>query len=332
MNRRTGFFVGLVVLLALGAGGCGGLNVNIGAESRKEPLKEYVLEGKGADKVLVMTVEGFISDAPRKGFFSDRGSVLEETVSQLQLAEKDNEVKAVVLKIDSPGGSVTATDILYREILDFRERSGKTVVAVLMDVAASGGYYIALAADRIVAHPTTITGSVGVVFISPKIEGLMGKLGVSVDVNKSGKEKDMGSPFRPATAEEKKILDGLTESLGSVFVDLTAMRRKIEPSARPEIARARVYLAKDALRLKLIDKIGYVKSAIAEARDLAGLPKDARVIVYRRTRYPNDNVYAISSARGSGGSAPLVDVSLPGIIPSLQSGFYYLWAPGMKSE
>ena len=107
-----------------------------------------------------------------------RPSQVQEVVSRLRRAEKDEEVKAVLLEINSPGGSITASDILYHEIMDFKERTGARVVAALMDVAASGGYYIALPADRIIAHPTTITGSVGVILVQPKVTGLMDKLGL----------------------------------------------------------------------------------------------------------------------------------------------------------
>ncbi|HEY3275284.1 MAG TPA: signal peptide peptidase SppA [Syntrophorhabdaceae bacterium] len=329
MKKESPIALFAITLFAFAACGCGGLHVNIGAESKKEPLKEYVLQGKEGDKVLVVPIRGFLSDAPKKGLLHDRQSVVEEVVAQLRLAEKDERIKALVLEIDSPGGSVTASDILYREITDYKERTKSAVVAVLMDVAASGGYYIALAADRIVAHPTTITGSVGVVFISPKVEGLMGKLGVTVDVSKSGKEKDMASPFRPATLEETKILQSLTDSLGARFVDLTVARRNIDPAVRAEIAGARIYLAEDALRLRLIDRIGYVKNGIAEARGLAGLPQDAKIIAYRRAKYPNDNVYNTSSSSGTGEVLSLAEMSLSEFIPSLRSGFYYLWAPGI---
>jgi protease-4 len=129
--------------------------------------------------------------------------MVQEFVSQLRLAEKDKKIKALLLKIDSPGGSVIASDIVYNEILAFKKRTGAKVVVAMMGVAASGGYYISLPADTIVAHPATITGSIGVIFFRPKVTGLMGKIGVGVEVNKSGKNKDIGSPFRQTTAECK---------------------------------------------------------------------------------------------------------------------------------
>jgi len=174
--------------------------------SQADPLKEFTLEGKADPKILVLPVRGVISDAPREGIIRTRPSLVQEIVSQLRLAEDDKKVKAVVLKVDSPGGSVTASDILFNEILAFKERTGAKVIVTMMGLAASGGYYISLPADYIVAHPTTLTGSIGVIFLRTKVAGLMEKIGVGVEVNKSGINKDMGMPYRSATAQENEIL------------------------------------------------------------------------------------------------------------------------------
>jgi len=322
-----------ILLLSIAAAGllvvgCGGLKVNIGTVSRTEPFKEYTLEGTEAGKVLVIPVRGFLSDVPKKGLLRDRPSIVEEVVSQFRLAEKDKEIRAVVLEIDSPGGSITASDILYHEIMSFKERTGARIVAALIDVAASGGYYIALPADRIVAHPTTITGSVGVIFVVPKVGGLMDKLGLAVEVKKSGSEKDMVSPFRPSTPEEHRILQEMTEKLGGKFLALVARHRKMDQKALNEVSTARIYLADEALQLNLIDGIGYLNNAISEARKLAGLPEEAKVVVYRRTKYPNDNVYNTSVSWHNGEGMPLIDLNLPELIPAFRPGFYYLWQPG----
>ena len=331
MRKKIYVFSFLAIASALLVAGCGGLHVNVGPESKKEPLKEFTLEGKEDGKVLVIPIRGILSDAPKKGFITDQPSVVEEVTSQLRLAEKDKDIKAVVIEIDSPGGTVTASDIIYHEIRRFKIRTGATVVAVMMDVAASGGYYIALPADRIVAHPGTITGSVGVIFMIPKVGGLMDKLGLAVEVNKSGKEKDIATPFRPSTTEEKRILQELTDLMGKRFLDLVARHRKLDQKNMADVSTARIYLADQALQLKLIDRVGYVSDAISEAKDAAGLSRDAKVVVYRRTKYPNDNVYNSSSGYG-GGPMSLVDLNLSEIIPALKSGFYYLWAPGASNN
>jgi len=325
--KRISLFIALLVVTALAAGACGGLKINIGAESKTEPLKEFTVKGHDSGKILVIPVRGFISDTPKKGFLADRASVVEEVVSHLQKAEKDREIKAVLLEINSSGGSATASDILYHEIMGFKQRTGTKIVAALMDVAASGGYYIALPADLILAHPTTITGSVGVIFIVPKVAGLMDKLGVAVEVKKSGRDKDMGSPFRPSTRDEEVILQELTDQMGKKFIDLVAKHRTEDAKILTNVSSARIYLASEALQLKLIDRIGYVDDAISVARDLAGLSRDARVVVYRRSKYPDDNVYNTSSSY-SGASAAFMNLGLPEVIPDLSPGFYYLWTPG----
>ena len=172
MGKQFYVVISLLMAIAFLTSGCSGLKIHLGPDS-KEPLKQFTLQGKERGKVLIIPIRGFLSDAPKKGLLDDRPSVVQEVVSQLRMAEKDKEVKAVLLEINSPGGTITASDILYHEIMEFKERTKTKIVAVLMDVAASGGYYIALPADRIVAHPTTITGSVGVIFVTPKVSGLM---------------------------------------------------------------------------------------------------------------------------------------------------------------
>ncbi len=326
MGKQLVVVISLLAAITLLAGGCSGLKINIGADS-KEPLKQITLQGKERGKVLIIPIRGFLSDSPKKGLLGDRDSVVQEVVSQLQLAEKDEEVKAVLLQINSAGGTITASDILYHEIMNFKERTKTKIVAVLMDVAASGGYYIALPADRIVAHPTTITGSVGVIFVTPKVTGLMDKLGLALEVNKSGREKDIGSYFRPSTPEEQRIFQELTDKMGRRFLDLVVKHRKVDPKALTGISTARIYLAEEALQLKLIDRIGYLDDAIFEAKGLAGFSKEAKVVIYRRSEYPNDNPYN-TSLSWSGGPGPLIDVNLREFIPALTPGFYYLWTPG----
>jgi len=299
--------------------------------SQADPLKEFTLEGKGDKKVLVIPVRGIITNKPKEGFIRTRPSLVQEVVSQIRRAEEDKNVKAVILKIDSPGGSVTASDILYNEIAAFKERTDAKVVVAMMGVSASGGYYISLPADYILAHPTTITGSIGVIFMRPKVTGLMHKVGIGLDVSKSGVNKDIGSPFRPATAEEEKIFQDLTDRLGVRFVDLVAKHRKLDSEIIAEISTAQVYLANEALELGLVDEIGYLAKAVAQAKKLARLPEDAKVVVYRRTEYPDDNIYNTSTRYG-GGDVSLISLKLPGSLSHIRTGFYYLWPAAAMGE
>jgi len=300
--------------------------------SQADPLQEFTLEGKADQKILVIPVRGVISDNPREGFVRTRPSLVQEVVSQLRLAQDDKKVKAVVIKIDSPGGTVTASDILFNEISTFKKRTGAKVVVAMMGIAASGGYYISLPADYIFAHPTTITGSVGVIFLRPKVSGLMEKIGVGVEVNISGINKDMGSPYRSATVEENKILQAMTDRLGIRFVDLMTKYRKLDPAIAAEISTARIYLAPEALELGMVDEIGYLDQAIARAKLLADLPDNARVVVYRRTEYPDDNIYNTATRYG-GGDLSLISVDLlPDALNQFRTGFYYLWPAALTED
>ena len=324
MRRSLSIMAVFVVLFLIG---CETPKIRI-FPSYADPLQEYTLQGKEKGKVLVIPLRGMISDAPKKQFIRTRPSMVQEIVSQLRKAEKDPEVKAVLLKIDSPGGSVIASDLIYNEIVGFKQRQEAKVVVAMMGVAASGGYYISLPADFILAHPTTVTGSVGVLFLRPDVTGLMEKIGVDVNVSKTGKNKDMGSPFRQATEEEKKITQDLIDQLADRFLDRIAKHRKLDPKNLKEISSARIYLAHDALTLGLIDRIGYLDEAVSEAKKLAELPVDAKVVVYRRTKYPDDNLYNTATSRYEGGGLSIISLDLPGVLGPLQTGFYYLWHPG----
>lgn len=306
--------------------GCAGPRIKLFSDS-SDPYEEYTLEGSATAKVLVLQANGTIEEGPDRGLLRDRPGLVPDLVSQLRLAAKDDDIKAVVLKINSPGGSVTASDVLYHELKAYREKTGVKLVAAFMGLAASGGYYIALPADRIVAHPTSVTGSVGVVFLQPKVTGLMEKLGVDVDVSKSGAQKDMGSPFRPSTEEERRLLQDLTERLGQRFVDLLQQHRRVSADALAEIRTARIFLADEALTLGLVDRIGYMDDALQTAKALAGLPDDARVVVYRRSEFPNDTVYNTAGTNIGTARPELIHVDLPGAPGRLETGFFYIWPP-----
>lgn len=316
----------VLAVTALFVSGCAAPRIKLFPDAT-EPLREFTLQGTEKGKVLVIPIRGIISDTPKKAFFRARPSMVQEIASQLRLAEKDEEVRAVLLKIDSPGGSTTASDLLYHEIMAFKKRTGVKVGVAMMDVATSGAYYVSLPADFILAHPTTLTGSIGVIFLRPMVTGLMEKIGLDIEVNKSGKHKDMGSHFRQSTEEEQRILKGLTDKLGGRFVSLVAKHREIDQKALADISTARVYLAKEALQLGLVDKIGYLSDALSQAKKLSGLPEDAKVVVYRRTEYPDDNLYNTSITQYSGRGLYLIDLGLPDFMTSLRAGFYYLWSP-----
>jgi protease-4 len=327
-NEKVRTYIIMLTVVVLITGGCAAPKLNLFMDET-EPLREYTLEGMEKGKVLVIPVEGIISDAPERKFLRPKPSMVQEIVSQLRLAEKDKEIKAVLLKINSPGGSTTASDLLYHEIMEFKNRTQAKVVVSMMNLATSGGYYIALPADHIMAHPTTVTGSIGVILLYPRVTGLMKKIGLDIEVNKSGKNKDMASPFRKITAEERRIFQGITEDLGNRFLDLVMKHRDLDTKAVENIASARVYLSKDALNLGLVDEIGYLSDALLKSKILADLPKDAKVVVYRRTKYPDDNVYNTKTSFQGIQRISLIDLDMAETLSDMHTGFYYLWMPSV---
>jgi len=296
-----------------------------------DPLKEYTLEGAGAEKILLIPVNGLISDKPKKGLVTTSPSLVEQIVSQINKAQKDKQIKAVLFKINSPGGTITASDILYHEISAYKEKTGSKIIISMMDVATSGAYYISLPADMIMAHPTTITGSIGVISLQPKVKGLMDKIGLGVDVQKVGKYKDMGSPFRDTGEDERKLLQKTMNDFGERFIGLVKKHRKLTPQAVTEISTARVFLADEALQMGLTDKIGYISDAVKEAKKIAKISEDAKVVVYRRAEFPEDNYYNIAGAVSENLNVSLINIELPEII-SNGAGFYYLWPGTFSTE
>lgn len=294
-----------------------------------DPLEENTLSGSGRDQVVVIPVKGFITDEAEDGMMRRKPSLVTEVVSHIHKAANDPSVKAVVLKVNSPGGTATGSDILYHEIQKLKQSRNMPIVVSMMGVAASGGYYISLPADHIVAHQTTITGSVGVVFIRPKLMGLMDKIGVEIETSKSGKDKDMGSPFRPTTNTEVESFQTITNELAGLFQSRVRNHRHLKPSALSEVTTGKVFTASQALRLGLVDEIGFTDDAIARAKTLAGLDPDARVVMYRRIEYANDNIYNNVTASSQSGSR-LLDMGPLNAISDIKPGFYYAWPAAVQ--
>jgi protease-4 len=211
----------LALALAVATSGCfvslGGPLSFLGAA---RPLEEKTLEGEGRAKILLVDVSSVITDEPKRRAFGlvEEESTVARIKAELEKAEDDDRVKAILLRIDSPGGGVTASDELYGELVRFKTKRDIPVIATLGDVAASGGYYIACAADRIVAHPTTVTGSIGVILLNLNLEGLLAKIGVKNQTFKAGEHKDLLSPFRGATPEERRIVQSILDHLHARFV------------------------------------------------------------------------------------------------------------------
>ena len=296
----------------------------------EDRMQEVVLmKSPAKEKVLVIDVEGMISTLASGSLFNREGDVLSQVYARLQKAGDDPLVRGIILRLDTPGGDVTSSDILYREVLKFRKRTGLPVVALMMGVAASGGYYVASACDAIIAHPSTITGSIGVISLFPDVEGLLSKVGVRVQVIKSGELKDAGSPFRNLSEEEQRLFQGIIDELYERFLEVIHEKRKDALSLEEirDMADGRVYTATQALKLKLIDEVGYFDEALTRVLSSAGI-SSARVVAYSYYPKRQSNLYASKLETPS-----LFDEkSVADALPTLQSGFYYLWLPQMKND
>jgi protease-4 len=312
--QRIIIMVSMAVLLT-GLSGCFVVRVNLTPET--QPLEEQTISGRGKDKILLMDITGVITSedaGPVLGGRKEPG-MLARVREQLDRARLDKNVKALVIRINSPGGGVTASDTLYHELKKFKDETGAKVVAHILDMGTSGAYYAALAADRITAQPTSVTGSIGVIMLRIDATGLMQKIGVQALQISSGAEKGMGSPFRPISDEEKKIFQGMIDSMYGRFVSVVAEGRKMPADRVRPLADGRIYTSQEAKEAGLIDGVGYLEDAFKQARTLANLDQ-ATIVTYLRPGEYRPNIYSMNLI-----NIDLGDAAGPGV------RFTYLWLP-----
>ena len=234
-----------------------------------------------SEKVALIHVEGVIVGGRGQGGLLGDGSGMDSVIRQIQAARDDETVRAVVLRINSPGGSAPASQEVGEELKKLRS-AGKPVVASMGDIAASGGYWIAALCDRIYANPGTITGSIGIYIPYANYEELFKKIGVHGEKIKSGPHKDMLSPERPMTAAERAILQEMVDDLYDQFVAVVAEGRKMEPDRVRRLADGRIYTGRQAKKLGLVDEMGTQEDAVNAAARLAGIVGKPAVHEYGR--------------------------------------------------
>ena len=289
-RRRWGLWIGgaiaaallfltlgtVLLVVLLGPGGPDG-----GGGSARAPVtfqEEYV-SGEGREKVAVLTVEGTIGSEGATGALATPAATPETLKNGLRQAAEDEDVRAVVLEVNSPGGGVTASARMRDEILDFKETSRKPVVVSMGDMAASGGYYISAPADSIVANPSTLTGSLGVIISLLNYEEAQEKLGLREEVVKSGELKDIGSPANELTPEERGIFQELVDEDYDEFVRVIVEGRGLPEDRVRELADGRIYSGRQAEDLGLVDELGDLESATGIAEEIAGVD-EATVVRY----------------------------------------------------
>ena len=221
------------------------------------------------DRIALIRVEGVILDS-------------QTTIGELKRFSENPSVKAIVIRIDSPGGGVVPSQEIYDAVKRIRSKNNKAVIASMGSVAASGGYYIAAATDRIVANPGTLTGSIGVIMETANVEGLLQKIGVEGVVIKSGKYKDVGSPLRKMSADERGLLQAVMDDVHKQFIEAVAEGRSLELRAAQALADGRIFTGRQAKEAKLVDELGDLEDAIQLAAEVVGIEGEPKVIEPRR--------------------------------------------------
>jgi len=223
----------------------------------------------GAERIALVRIEGIILDA-------------KETLEEITRYNENPSIKAIVLRIDSPGGAVVPSQEIYEEIKRIRAESKKKVVVSMGTVAASGGYYIASASDRIVANPGTLTGSIGVIMELANVAGLLEKIGVESIVVKSGTHKDIGSPFRRMGAEEREILQNVLDDVHNQFIEAVSEARGLEIGRVRRLADGRIFTGRQAMELGLVDDLGGLQDTIRLTAEMVGIKGKPRFAETRR--------------------------------------------------
>lgn len=251
------------------------LNTSVERKISRISRLEGVLPGKSG--VGIVYIYGSLYTSGRGGGWGRFLSGTDRIVEQLRRIAKMKEVKAVVLRINSPGGTVAAVQEVYEEVLSLKKQ-GKKVVVSMADTCASGGYYIAAAADKIVANPGTLTGSIGVMMSLGNVEELFRKIGIRTEVIKSGKYKDIGSAVRAPTPEEKQLLQGVIDDAYEQFLKAVEKGRQLSLPKVKELAQGQIFTGRQAKKLGLVDELGTLQDAVELVGKLAGIKGEPRII------------------------------------------------------
>ena len=332
MNKRI---LSLAVVWAgLGIIGCGaGTGYIVKPIPADETVKETVIASDGgwflSDKIAVIDLEGMLLNQRDWSVFSAHENPVSLFEEKFDRAQTDPDVKAVVLRINSPGGGVTASEILHKRVLDFRAaRKGVPVIAVIEDIGASGAYYTACGADTICAHPTSIVGSIGVLVQTVSLSGTMKMLGIDAKAVVSGPMKTMGSPFKPLEDKDLAVLQGMVDEYFQGFVDAVAKGRpKLTREEVLKLADGRVYTGLQAKANGLVDEIKTVPEAVGLAKQRAGLSR-AKVVMYSRPWGYRATFYSQASQEQQPAANPqvnLINLNAANLWSVLQPQFMYLW-------
>lgn len=291
---RTGLWIAILLLMAMlfvsVSINLGMIVVNVladgmeGGSSSKQPkLREEHSSGSGDTKVLRLAVNGpIMRNVSGGGLFGIRTDMVEDLKRKIEAATTDADVAAIILEVNSPGGAVTPTDEIYRALLDFREsREDRRIVTFVRDMSASGSYWLSVAGDWIIAEPTSIIGSIGVIMQSLNWAVLSERVGLSATTIKSGRNKDLLNPFVKTPEEQKQLLQEVIDSIYERFKMVVSERRGIPLAELGPIADGRILDSETALEHRLIDQIGYWNDSVEYTKDLLG-KEEVKIIRYKQ--------------------------------------------------
>ncbi|NNE00969.1 MAG: S49 family peptidase [Pirellulaceae bacterium] len=304
----------------------GDMTTSMKTDNTASPLSPVALSGyvgHGA-KVAVVDLDGVIVDRNITGI----GSMGENPVAlfreKLNAIAADTTIDAVVLRINSPGGGVTASDIVSHDLIELKRKRNLPVVACLMTVGTGGGYYLATHADSVVAHPTSVVGGIGVIMNVYNMEDTMGQFNILSNPIKAGEQIDAGTPERPMGIDERKRLQSIADAFHDRFIDQVRQSRS-SIDANEDLFDGRVFTGDEAQSYGLVDHVGYLNDAIIHARQLAGGGPTGPVVMLRRD---NDRAYTtLDVTPNSPLNTSLVPFKLPGLDRSSMPTFLYLWQP-----
>jgi len=296
-------------------------------------LNEILISGSEKDKILVISIDGVISDRSSADTFglSQKESMIARIKEELSKAYQDQDIKGIILKINSPGGGVTASDIIYRELLLFKNNKKIPIVSLFMDTAASGGYYIAMASDKIIAHPTTVTGSIGVVISGVNVKKGLEKIGIEDQTIVSGSNKNILSPLADFSKEQRVIVQSIVNDMYDRFYQIVLKGRPAITDAKLKLlADGRIFSASQAKQEGLVDEIGYFEDAIRVLvshpnYNSSSLNRNAlpRIVTYSQIKKPIRNYYQINEELNVDSSA--INQLIKNINIHSEVRFLYMW-------
>ena len=320
-----------MLVVAASAGCGGGRGILLKTVPLDQKLQETVVQadpGWYSQKVALIDVNGLILNQRSGSFFGDGENPLSLFAEKLEKARNDPKVRALVLRINSPGGTVAASESMYRMLERFKE-SGKPVIACITDVGASGGYYLACAADEIICQPAGITGSIGVVIQTVSFAGTMKLLGISSEAIASGKLKTMGSPLKDMTDQEREVFQSIVKQFFDRFVEVVAAGRKLAPEKVRTLADGRVYTGRQAAELALVDRLGFLSDAVDQAKAAAKIER-AKVVMYHRPLGYRANVYSAAPVAPAATQINLLNIQTDGLSLLRRPSFLYLWSTDIR--